>query len=240
MRINPHHVFVLIHARTQTTTRPTPTTTTIFSPPHPTFGLWGTRVKFPEPTWLRGPIKTSKLIGSHLPPLVHEFWYPPPRSPRHVSSPASPFLFTLNKLLKYSLHNFFFKKKKIFFSLSLWASCCCCVREEEENSTLLKLRETYLPHRKSESQNFDFSLFLSILRLWISVFPGNKGFFGFFFSLHRWVLLLWARSIFVLQIFCLTFFFLHVWIVSFMIYILRLVAEKILETKRMLFFFLLI
>ena len=115
MRINPHHVFVLIHARTQTTTRPTPTTTTIFSPPHPTFGLWGTRVKFPEPTWLRGPIKTSKLIGSHLPPLVHEFWYPPPRSPRHVSSPASPFLFTLNKLLKYSLHNFFFFKKKIFF-----------------------------------------------------------------------------------------------------------------------------
>ena len=120
MRINPHHVFVLIHARTQTTTRPTPTTTTIFSPPHPTFGLWGTRVKFPEPTWLRGPIETSKLIGSHLPPLVHEFWYPPPRSPRHVSSPASPFLFTLNKLLKYSLHNFFFflKKKIFFFSLS--------------------------------------------------------------------------------------------------------------------------
>ena len=171
---------MLIHARTQTTTRPTPTTTTIFSPPHPTFGLWGTRVKFPEPTWLRGPIKTSKLIGSHLPPLVHEFWYPPPRSPRHVSSPASPFLFTLNKLLKYSLHNFFFFKKKFFFSLSLSFLLLLCERRRRELYSIEAKRNLLTSSKIGEPKFWFFSLSFNSQTLNIG-FSGKQRLFWFFF-----------------------------------------------------------
>lgn len=55
------------------------------------------------------------------------------------------------------------------------------MREEEENSTLLKLRESYLPHRKSESQNFDFLSFFQFSDFEYRFFRETKS-LGFFTS----------------------------------------------------------
>ena len=128
------------------------------------------------------------------------------------------------------------KQFVFFFSLSLSFLLLLCERRRRELYSIEATRNLLTSSKIGEPKFWFFSLSFNSQTLNIG-FSWKQRLF-WFFSLHRWVLLLWARSIFVLQIFCLTFFFfLHVWIVWFMIYILRLVAEKILETKRMLFFF---